>query len=110
VCRRSTFIQGDEALRTGKPQRSNEHRIDDAEGGGVDADAEPKCEDDHEAKAVVASQRPECVVEIVQEARHGGLDEKRSRRVVRLEAAAAPLYAEETLTIGIAFPMKRFRA
>jgi hypothetical protein len=76
------LVESDETLRLRKSERSKERRVDDGKGRGVDADAEPKRQNNDGAEAWIASQRPDGMAKVVEKARHGRLDEKRPWSVV----------------------------
>jgi hypothetical protein len=67
-------VQCDETIRLREAKRSKEHRVDDAEGGGVDADPETERQHNNGAEAWIASQRPDRVAKIVEEGRHARFD------------------------------------
>ncbi len=59
------LVQGHETLGCFEPQRPDERRVDDAEGRGVDADAEPEGQDHDGRERGVPAQRAERVAEVL---------------------------------------------
>src|SRR4029453_7130637 len=68
---RHVRVQRDETIRLREAEGPKEHRVDDAEGGGVDADPETERQHDNGAEAWIASQRPDRMAKIVEKRRHG---------------------------------------
>ena len=59
-----------EPVRVGIRQRLEQQRVDDAEDGGVGADADGERDDDHQRQRGRAPQRPDGVAEVLQEGSH----------------------------------------
>ena len=78
--------QPHEPIRLLERQRPQQHGVDDAEDGGVGADAEREHGDDRERERRGAEQDPEGVAEIGKERAHGGLDEKNEHQVDRFHS------------------------
>jgi hypothetical protein len=59
-----------EPVRVGIRQRLEQQRVDDAEDGGVGADADGERDDDHQRQRGGAPQSPDGVAEVLQEGSH----------------------------------------
>src|SRR5215216_524183 len=60
-------MQRDETIWLREAEGSEEHRVDDTEGGGVDADPETERQNNHGAEAWIASQRPDRMAKIARQ-------------------------------------------
>ena len=81
-------MRGDphQALRMRIRQRSHEHRVDDAEHGGVQTDPQGKCEHDDDAEPGRAPVQTDAVTDVLEEAIPPDWDEEIKRPLAQLDS------------------------
>jgi hypothetical protein len=82
-------------------QRPDQNGIDDAERGGVGADAEGEREDGDEGEARVLAEPPEGQTEVEQQTVHGGFCSKRSTGVKVFEGKGLVFGGCSDLELGV---------